>query len=77
MQSKTAAMFTDTLLFLAQVGRGDARQRRGGVSERAGMRQKFPGAGALQDAPREAFLAGGAEQAAVEVAELTFAVVVG
>ena len=35
------------------------------------MRQEFPGSGALQDAPGEAFLAGGTEQAAVKVAELT------
>jgi hypothetical protein len=77
VQSRAAAMITDTLLFMAQVGRGDARQGRDGVGVRAGMRQEFPGAGALYDAPGEAFLAGGAQQAAVEVAELTFAVVVG
>ena len=77
MQSEAAAMLTDALLFLAQVGRGNVCQCRGGGGERVGMRQEFPGSGVLQDAPGEAFLAGGTEQAAVEVAELTFAVVVG
>jgi hypothetical protein len=74
MQSEAAAVLADALLFLPQIWHGDARQGRGGIRQDVGMRQEFPGPGALQDAPGEAFLTGGAEQASVEVAELTFAV---
>ena len=77
MQSEAGAMLTDTLLFLAQVVCCDACERSGGIRQGAGMRQEFPSARALQDAPGQSFLAGGAQQAAVEGAELTFAVVVG
>ena len=55
MQSEAGAMLTDTLLFLAQVVCCDACERSGGIRQGAGMRQEFPSAGALQDAPGQSF----------------------
>jgi hypothetical protein len=70
-------MLTQSLLFLGQLSWWDLAQGVQALGLGGQSGQQFPSAGALQSATGLPQLAGGAEQAALGIAEVTFQVIVG
>ena len=77
MKPETLAVFANPLALHLEIIGINMRQGFFDFFQRIGDGDQFPGAFTLQEAFRQALLAGGGEQAAVQIPELGFPVIVG
>src|SRR3990172_1200626 len=77
MQSETTTMLTKTLPLLHEILRRNVVESQDCILQRSRTMEQFPGAAPLQDATCQSLLSSRTQQTSVEIAEVTFSVIIG